>query len=602
MEEKFHMTSLHKKLDSLLAGSCVSNAHFADSDFPGKKSPQKSAEPADVSLNSKLKEIAFEAAHGTSGKGDPEPVSLGLESVNAELPEDCFSSEEDRPMKSDSDDSTSMVRGASTNSVLAGLEQEEEEAEVLKEMVILEKLKDALRKAEYLTDPENMPKAFISIRDIGDMSIEKKDTMLDIFIAVIILMNAVVIGISMDYPSKEIEMVDLFFNVCFLAELCCKLHLHGFRNHFSQWANIFDFLIVAVDLLQLTLEMMNIDLLSDAPAASLFRVARLVRLVRLIRIARLDMLDDLVALISGMVGGMTTLMWCIVLFFLILYCTSLLFREFFGRGDPYIFPSTGEDMTSYFNSVPRCLLTVFRFFFGDFGTEQGIDMFQGLMDHYGAVSAVFVCALFFMITIGLFNVIAAIFVESTLAAANEGQIAKKTDRMNNEILWSTRITSLVRKLFEYNGNEVPNKLSEDLYSFQKQAIPEDVFERFMVDPKVVGALNDLEIDESDHKYLFDILDNDNTGSIIISQLTDGLERLRGDPRRSDIICVDLMVRSIQQQTDFLVNAAKANVKNTSGSRKEADRNTAILLRIEELLLKMTEGRAEWNVQEQEVTV
>merc|ERR1712060_928935 len=79
-------------------------------------------------------------------------------------------------------------------------------------------------------------------------------------------------------------------------------------------------------------------------------------------------------------------------------------------------------------------------------------------------------------------------------------------------------------------------------------IYEDAFSDFIEDPSVRRALKDLEIDECDHKYMFDILDNDNTGSLTLFEFMDGLRRLRGNPRRSDIISVDLMVRDIQAMT------------------------------------------------------
>jgi len=45
--------------------------------------------------------------------------------------------------------------------------------------------------------------------------------------------------------------------------------------------------------------------------------------------------------------------------------------------------------------------------------------------------------------------------------------------------------------------------------------------------------------------LVDILDPDRDGAIHILDLVNGLMRLRGQPRRSDVVCVDLMVRSLQ---------------------------------------------------------
>jgi len=272
--------------------------------------------------------------------------------------------------------------------------------------------------------------------------------------------------------------------------------------------------------------------------------------------------------------------WALVLFFLVLYITSLLFREMFGSKSWPIPYSDGEDMIEYFNTVPRSMLTVCRFFFGDFTTVSGMSLLESVNGAHGSFYGVFVSVLYFAILIGLFNVIAAIFVESTLAAANRTAISRKAERMNDEILWTTRITLLVRKLYEYNGDEVPERMSTVMEKMKDEPIPEAAFKEYMKDPAVQKALTDLEIDEADHKYLFDILDNDNTGSITVTQLSDGVERLRGDPRRSDIICIDLMLRSIQEQTTFLTQASKANVKSSSGNRK-------VLQRMEKMLEQLT---------------
>lgn len=576
---EIHMQSLIKKIENLTRMT---------ENLPHTESHEVSLDDRDRNVES-----AGEASHSDAQMQEVRAVDTQVNDIALQVQNSEPERPPDPPVTADKTEIVTVPaelqsnvtadtsnQGKSSNNVLSNLESANEEAAKQKEQVIIDKLKGYLKKTETIQG--STLSKFKSITNlVEDMSVHKKDTILDTIMAAIILLNSIVIGISMDHESPAIDVIDLAFTVTFIIELIFKFRLHGIREHFRHGSNIFDFFVVSIDIFQLMLELANVDLLSNTPAASLFRVVRLVRLVRLIRLARLQMLDDLVALISGMVGGMTTLLWSVVLFFLILYITSLLFREFFGQSAYMI--NGEENMTLYFNTVPRCMLTVFRFFFGDFSTISGLNIFEGIQDAYGSLAAVLVCVFFFMITIGLFNVIAAIFVESTLAAANHAQIMRKTERMNDESLWATRLSLLVRKMFEYNDNALPNHLSQVIDSLADQTISEGVFQEFMRDHHVIKALNDLEIDESDHKYLFDILDNDNTGSILISQLSDGLERLRGDPRRSDIICVDLMVRSIQQQTDFLCQAAKANVRGSAANRKKMEENRSALHKIEAML-------------------
>merc|ERR1712129_190198 len=63
------------------------------------------------------------------------------------------------------------------------------------------------------------------------------------------------------------------------------------------------------------------------------------------------------------------------------------------------------------------------------------------------------------------------------------------------------------------------------------------------------ALHRLDIDPNDHAFLAQILDPQNDGSVSVMELINGLKRLRGEPRRSDIITIDLMVRSLQERID-----------------------------------------------------
>merc|ERR1712070_1300318 len=66
---------------------------------------------------------------------------------------------------------------------------------------------------------------------------------------------------------------------------------------------------------------------------------------------------------------------------------------------------------------------------------------------------------------------------------------------------------------------------------------------------VQQALEGLDIDPNDHKRLPDIMDPDHSGSVSVLELINGIQRLRGHPRRSDVITVDLMIRSLQEKVD-----------------------------------------------------
>jgi len=457
--------------------------------------------------------------------------------------------------------------------------QEESDDELKRQVSKLERLRSNIEATEQMEcggPPRKSP-----AERFRALTHSQKDTTLDVIMVGIILLNSIVIGISMDHESVAFTVIDAVFTFSFCIELILKFKLHGVKGYFSSPYHCLDFALIFTDFFQLILAKFIKDSVAEStPPAAMFRVARLVRLVRLARLVQLDIFEDLIAMITGIVGGAQTLMWAIALFFLIVYVTALLFREFFGRqhkmvecfghGDEAQCSGEYADIYYYFNNVPRAMLTIFRYFFGDFTTDQGINLLEAIQYSYGTLAGMFVCVLYFMIAIGVFNVIAAIFVERTMAAAYALTKSRKTGRMNDTILWSTRITCLIRKLIEHHfdkcpgeENQVGQNLSESLPAIAAVPVTEFEFSSFIKDEVVIEALDDLEIDAADHKYLFDILDNDNTGSIFISQLVDGVRRLRGDPRRSDIITIDLMVRAIQEQTNMLCEGMEETLNRLS---------------------------------------
>jgi len=90
----------------------------------------------------------------------------------------------------------------------------------------------------------------------------------------------------------------------------------------------------------------------------------------------------------------------------------------------------------------------------------------------------------------------------------------------------------------------------DINSIVEVEFSRQVIENVLQEDDIVKkALDALDIDPHDHGRLSDILDPDHSGTIGVLELVEGLRRLRGDPRRSDIVTVDLMVRSLQTKVD-----------------------------------------------------
>merc|ERR1712187_172075 len=62
-------------------------------------------------------------------------------------------------------------------------------------------------------------------------------------------------------------------------------------------------------------------------------------------------------------------------------------------------------------------------------------------------------------------------------------------------------------------------------------------------------LRELDISDEDMPDLFDTFDVDANGSLSILELLKGIRLFRGDPRRSDVIGVSLVVQDIRSLVD-----------------------------------------------------
>lgn len=218
-------------------------------------------------------------------------------------------------------------------------------------------------------------------RWLGSLTRDDVEMIVDSVMGFVICANAIFIGFSMDMTDTSVGWLamDSSFSACFLLELGTKICLKGFWQQYctGAYGNILDACLVLVDVLQLVLTLSGVgDVGVDLPSASLFRLLRLLKLARVLCILRTDVFSDLLSMIQGMLGGMTTLAWSMVLFLLSIYIISLLFREAFGRG-------SDETVNPFFDSVPRSMFTTFRCSFGDCSTHGGTPLLEHINSEFG---------------------------------------------------------------------------------------------------------------------------------------------------------------------------------------------------------------------------
>lgn len=374
---------------------------------------------------------------------------------------------------------------------------------------------------------------------------ERFSDALDVVVSITICINAIFLGLSMDYSDGSLPwtIADLVFSFIFVLEVVFKVYMYGLSGHFcgsTALMNWFDAVVILADFIQVWMEITvpDEDLDENTPSASLFRMIRLLRLTRVIRVTKSEAFKDLAELIHGILAGVYTLVWSLLLFLVVLYVVALVFRETLGK-------EKKENIFELFRNVPRAMFTTFRCSFGDCNSKLGVPIFEYVTSEYGPAMSVFYSLFTFIVVVVLFNVISAMFVESTMEAAQSIALTKRRERMQDESLLVTRIAILVRRIMLLATGRDPEVLSEHLDTIMNAQVPRETVDQVIHDPLAKQALIDLDINPLDHGRLSDIFDPDNGGTIGVMDIAAGIRRLRGEARRSDVVCIDLMIRHVQ---------------------------------------------------------
>lgn len=422
------------------------------------------------------------------------------------------------------------------------------------------------------------------------------------FMAVVIIANVLVIGVSTDMNEWQgWEFVEYAFCAAFITEACIKLHIYGWRAVYfgGDWRwNWFDLLIVILSLIDAAFRIMSrvqqrdpLVNLSNLTAVRIMRLTRLIRLVRLIRFFK-----ELSLMVLGFLSGLRTITWCVVLLCVFVYVIGVFLTVTVGHDkelDESVIPYSDD----LFGTVPRSMFTVFRCLTDGCSSVDGTPLVVHMMEAYGWHFMLSYSLAIVMLVFGLFNLFMAIFVENTMQTAkmNDQKVAaarrqefvrvgKKLKRLvnvfanasqqrNKSIMQFTHNQAsssfhLIKDvgLWEWILHNVGLRTSSALEEADHKAaldmatnatdtdevlICRKRFETVLQIPSVQRLLDELELADTDRLDLFDVLDADGSGSLTVEELVSGILKVRGEPRKSDVIAVRLAMRSVQAQVRSL---------------------------------------------------
>jgi len=341
------------------------------------------------------------------------------------------------------------------------------------------------------------------------------------FMAIMIVLNTAALGLRISHSARHdnpregrlLRFSEAFFCAVFLAEVTLNLCAFGFKFFTAkgmwQW-NLFDLVIVVTQVMELILlhcfsdpHVKGKHPHTDFSFMRMLRIARLMRITRLIRVVRF--LEELRTLFSSIFTSMRSLLWSLLLLFMVLYCAGILFCQLVTDvlKENLIPQKERESLEYWFGSFERTLLTMMETVLGGVSWD---DVVNPLLISVGPITAMTFCFFVAFTMLAVLNVVTGIFVEQAMNVAAHDKDMYATNHICDLFFNDDTATHISWEVFKTKVN------TPDMKEYFK-------------------AIN---VDISEAHGLFNLIDVQQKGVVDSAQIVDGLIRLRGNAKALEL--------------------------------------------------------------------
>lgn len=391
------------------------------------------------------------------------------------------------------------------------------------------------------------------------------------FSILMIVANSIILGVEVEMASKGHKAEETFralsigFTIWFCLEVvfraCAAGSLQDYLTNADYEWNCFDLGCCIASVIDVSLDVIIAAAkLEESPAFNtnllrLGRIARLARIVRIFRVVRF--LWELQLLVACIFNSMKSLLWTLILLFMFLYAFSIYLTQgtidylASGRGLP------GESMTvltQRYGSLWNSIFSLYQ------GLTNGVEWGQEY-ELFVQVHWIYECSYALFMTfclLAVMNVVTAVFVEGAMERARE----ERDFQIKKQLESTQKFMKDLEALFL------------ELDSDGSGAVTREEFKECIGDERIQRYFQKLDLDLNEK--LFDVLDMDNNGFVLIDEFLESCMKFRNETKVADIVSLqkhvnvkiaglmsawNMMEKAMEEHIDRLGNVLEVKFYN-----------------------------------------